>query len=230
MTGSLRADSTGDGGAGGGGGGVGGLVVPRLGGHTLPIREKSLDLGDRQRTEARRRLLQTKRTASFRQNSATESADSIEIYIPEAQTRLWKKVSHSPPRLTSPLWSPPILVFLWAQFLIFYRSLLFILLPPFSISISSLTSSPSHTHTHLSCSLNRQWQPFQCLEILTFYWRRAHPRFSRQALFFLQRILWTFFVATKSKTQSTFMTVVSRGSSSSSMLVLVHLALLHHWK
>uniref|UniRef100_A0A3P9Q4B2 Discs, large (Drosophila) homolog-associated protein 3 n=1 Tax=Poecilia reticulata TaxID=8081 RepID=A0A3P9Q4B2_POERE len=57
-------------------------------GHTLPIREKSLDLGDRQRTEARRRLLQTKRTASFRQNSATESADSIEIYIPEAQTRL----------------------------------------------------------------------------------------------------------------------------------------------
>uniref|UniRef100_A0A3Q3GAP0 Discs, large (Drosophila) homolog-associated protein 3 n=1 Tax=Labrus bergylta TaxID=56723 RepID=A0A3Q3GAP0_9LABR len=49
---------------------------------------KSLDLGDRHRTEARRRLLQTKRTASFRQNSATESADSIEIYIPEAQTRL----------------------------------------------------------------------------------------------------------------------------------------------
>uniref|UniRef100_A0A3P8W1V7 Discs, large (Drosophila) homolog-associated protein 3 n=1 Tax=Cynoglossus semilaevis TaxID=244447 RepID=A0A3P8W1V7_CYNSE len=50
--------------------------------------KKSLDLGERQRTEARRRLLQTKRTASFRQNSATESADSIEIYIPEAQTRL----------------------------------------------------------------------------------------------------------------------------------------------
>uniref|UniRef100_A0A3Q3N7N2 Discs, large (Drosophila) homolog-associated protein 3 n=1 Tax=Labrus bergylta TaxID=56723 RepID=A0A3Q3N7N2_9LABR len=49
---------------------------------------RSLDLGDRHRTEARRRLLQTKRTASFRQNSATESADSIEIYIPEAQTRL----------------------------------------------------------------------------------------------------------------------------------------------
>lgn len=85
VSGSLRADSIGDGGAGGG---SGGLVVPRIGGHTLPIREKSLDLGDRQRTEARRRLLQTKRTASFRQNSATESADSIEIYIPEAQTRL----------------------------------------------------------------------------------------------------------------------------------------------
>lgn len=88
VSGSLRSDSTGDGGAGSGGGGSGGLVVPRLGGHTLPIREKSLDLGDRQRTEARRRLLQTKRAASFRQNSATESADSIEIYIPEAQTRL----------------------------------------------------------------------------------------------------------------------------------------------
>ncbi|XP_061738489.1 disks large-associated protein 3 isoform X1 [Nerophis ophidion] len=82
VSGSLRADSVAD------GGGLGGLVVPRVGGHTLPIREKSLDLGERQRTEARRRLLQTKRTASFRQNSATESADSIEIYIPEAQTRL----------------------------------------------------------------------------------------------------------------------------------------------
>lgn len=88
MTGTLRTDSIADGGAGGGGGSSGVLAVPRLGGHTLPIREKSLDLGDRQRTEARRRLLQTKRTASFRQNSATESADSIEIYIPEAQTRL----------------------------------------------------------------------------------------------------------------------------------------------
>lgn len=104
VSGSLRSDSTGDGGAGSGGGGSGGLVVPRLGGHTLPIREKSLDLGDRQRTEARRRLLQTKRAASFRQNSATESADSIEIYIPEAQTRLWTRdlrVSFST-ALTSP--------------------------------------------------------------------------------------------------------------------------------
>ncbi|MEQ2175137.1 hypothetical protein GOODEAATRI_015125 [Goodea atripinnis] len=88
VSGSLRADSVGDGVSGSAGGGSGGLVVPRVGGHTLPIRDKSLDLGDRQRTEARRRLLQTKRTASFRQNSATESADSIEIYIPEAQTRL----------------------------------------------------------------------------------------------------------------------------------------------
>ncbi|KAL4629472.1 disks large-associated protein 3 [Arapaima gigas] len=33
-------------------------------------------------------LLQAKRSTSFRQNSATESADSIEIYLPEAQTRL----------------------------------------------------------------------------------------------------------------------------------------------
>ncbi|KAM9466125.1 disks large-associated protein 2 isoform 1-T1 [Clarias gariepinus] len=51
-------------------------------------REKSLDLPDRQRQEARRRLMAAKRAASFRQNSATERADSIEIYIPEAQTRL----------------------------------------------------------------------------------------------------------------------------------------------
>uniref|UniRef100_A0A673K098 Disks large-associated protein 3-like n=1 Tax=Sinocyclocheilus rhinocerous TaxID=307959 RepID=A0A673K098_9TELE len=54
----------------------------------VPEREKSLDVGDRQKLETRRRLLQTKRSASFRQNSATESADSIEIYITEAQTRL----------------------------------------------------------------------------------------------------------------------------------------------
>ncbi|XP_064835158.1 disks large-associated protein 3-like [Oncorhynchus masou masou] len=91
VSGSLRADSVSDLSVErgvGGGGGV--LVMPRSGGvgRAVPIREKSLDLGDRQRTEARRRLLQTKRSSSFRQNSATESADSIEIYIPEAQTRL----------------------------------------------------------------------------------------------------------------------------------------------
>uniref|UniRef100_A0A8C8FCQ0 Discs, large (Drosophila) homolog-associated protein 2a n=1 Tax=Oncorhynchus tshawytscha TaxID=74940 RepID=A0A8C8FCQ0_ONCTS len=51
-------------------------------------REKSLDLPDRHRLEARRRLMQAKRAASFRQNSVSERADSIEIYIPEAQTRL----------------------------------------------------------------------------------------------------------------------------------------------
>ncbi|XP_052009916.1 disks large-associated protein 2 [Xyrauchen texanus] len=51
-------------------------------------REKSLDLPDHQRLEARRRLMAAKRAASFRQNSASERADSIEIYIPEAQTRL----------------------------------------------------------------------------------------------------------------------------------------------
>ncbi|XP_071230529.1 disks large-associated protein 3 [Salvelinus alpinus] len=91
VSGSLRADSVSDPSVerGVGGGGVV-LVMPRSGGvgRAVPVREKSLDLGDRQRTEARRRLLQTKRSASFRQNSATESADSIEIYIPEAQTRL----------------------------------------------------------------------------------------------------------------------------------------------
>ncbi|XP_040017125.2 discs large associated protein 2b isoform X3 [Gasterosteus aculeatus] len=52
------------------------------------MRERSLDLQDRQRQEARRRLMAAKRAASFRQNSVTERADSIEIYIPEAQTRL----------------------------------------------------------------------------------------------------------------------------------------------
>ena len=51
-------------------------------------RDKASDAGDRQRQEARKRLLAAKRAASVRQNSATESADSIEIYVPEAQTRL----------------------------------------------------------------------------------------------------------------------------------------------
>uniref|UniRef100_A0A673H2H3 Disks large-associated protein 3-like n=1 Tax=Sinocyclocheilus rhinocerous TaxID=307959 RepID=A0A673H2H3_9TELE len=59
-----------------------------VGGRSVPEREKSLDVSDRQKLDTRRRLLQTKRSASFRQNSATESADSIEIYITEAQTRL----------------------------------------------------------------------------------------------------------------------------------------------
>uniref|UniRef100_A0A3Q3AQU0 DLG associated protein 2 n=1 Tax=Kryptolebias marmoratus TaxID=37003 RepID=A0A3Q3AQU0_KRYMA len=52
------------------------------------MKEKSLDLPDRHRQEARRRLMAVKRAASFRQNSSSERADSIEIYIPEAQTRL----------------------------------------------------------------------------------------------------------------------------------------------
>ncbi|XP_077025818.1 disks large-associated protein 4 isoform X5 [Tamandua tetradactyla] len=51
-------------------------------------RDKTSDAGDKQRQEARKRLLAAKRAASVRQNSATESADSIEIYVPEAQTRL----------------------------------------------------------------------------------------------------------------------------------------------
>ncbi|XP_038603009.1 disks large-associated protein 1 isoform X2 [Tachyglossus aculeatus] len=54
--------------------------------HVPLIRERSLESSQRQ--EARKRLMAAKRTASVRQNSATESADSIEIYIPEAQTRL----------------------------------------------------------------------------------------------------------------------------------------------
>lgn len=57
-------------------------------GRLSQAREKSLELADRQRQEARKRLMAAKRAASYRQNSATESADSIEIYIPEAQTRL----------------------------------------------------------------------------------------------------------------------------------------------
>ncbi|KAF7652332.1 hypothetical protein LDENG_00098270 [Lucifuga dentata] len=59
-------------------------------------REKSADStftsssasAEKQRQEARKRLLAAKKAASFRQNSATESSDSIEIYVPEAQTRL----------------------------------------------------------------------------------------------------------------------------------------------
>ncbi|XP_069508407.1 disks large-associated protein 4 isoform X2 [Ambystoma mexicanum] len=51
-------------------------------------RDKTSDSVDKQRQEARKRLMAAKRAASVRQNSATESADSIEIYVPEAQTRL----------------------------------------------------------------------------------------------------------------------------------------------
>ena len=52
-------------------------------------KDRSVDsAADKQRQEARKRLMAAKRAASVRQNSATESADSIEIYVPEAQTRL----------------------------------------------------------------------------------------------------------------------------------------------
>lgn len=66
--------------------------VPKkpLKGHPPLARDRSLESSERQRLEARKRLLAAKRAASVRQSSATESADSIEIYIPEAQTRLWK--------------------------------------------------------------------------------------------------------------------------------------------
>ncbi|XP_021164760.1 disks large-associated protein 1 isoform X3 [Fundulus heteroclitus] len=61
-------------------------VVPH---HHPPLaRDRSLESSEKQRQEARKRLMAAKRAASVRQNSATESADSIEIYIPEAQTRL----------------------------------------------------------------------------------------------------------------------------------------------
>ncbi|XP_045065479.1 disks large-associated protein 4-like isoform X2 [Coregonus clupeaformis] len=54
-----------------------------------PGKDRSIDSAmDKQRQEARKRLMAAKRAASVRQNSATESSDSIEIYVPEAQTRL----------------------------------------------------------------------------------------------------------------------------------------------
>lgn len=70
--------------------------VPKkpLKGHPPLARDRSLESSERQRLEARKRLLAAKRAASVRQSSATESADSIEIYIPEAQTRLWD--THTP--------------------------------------------------------------------------------------------------------------------------------------
>lgn len=51
-------------------------------------REKSSETADKQRQEARKRLMAAKRAQSVKQNSATESSDNIEIYVPEAQTRL----------------------------------------------------------------------------------------------------------------------------------------------
>ncbi|XP_030630390.1 disks large-associated protein 1 [Chanos chanos] len=57
-------------------------------GHPPLARDRSLESTEKVRQEARKRLMAAKRAASVRQNSATESADSIEIYIPEAQTRL----------------------------------------------------------------------------------------------------------------------------------------------
>ncbi|XP_017553400.1 disks large-associated protein 4 isoform X2 [Pygocentrus nattereri] len=64
--------------------------VPKKPGKSKPVlgREKSGEAVDKQRQEARKRLMAAKRAQSVKQNSATESADSIEIYVPEAQTRL----------------------------------------------------------------------------------------------------------------------------------------------
>ncbi|KAI4900023.1 hypothetical protein NFI96_023289 [Prochilodus magdalenae] len=56
-------------------------------GKALLMRDRSLE--GSQRLEARKRLQAAKRAAAtLRQSSATECMDSIEIYIPEAQTRL----------------------------------------------------------------------------------------------------------------------------------------------
>lgn len=80
--------------------------VPKkpLKGHHPPLaRDRSLESSERQRLEARKRLLAAKRAASVRQSSATESADSIEIYIPEAQTRLWDTQMHVPTHMPNTL-------------------------------------------------------------------------------------------------------------------------------
>ncbi|XP_051568119.1 disks large-associated protein 4-like isoform X2 [Myxocyprinus asiaticus] len=64
--------------------------VPKKPGKSNPAlgREKSNDTVDKQRQEARKRLMAAKRAQSVKQNSTTESTDNIEIYVPEAQTRL----------------------------------------------------------------------------------------------------------------------------------------------
>ncbi|KAM9482394.1 disks large-associated protein 4 isoform 2-T2 [Clarias gariepinus] len=65
-------------------------AVPKKPGKSKAVlnREKSNDTADKQRQEARKRLMAAKRAQSVKQNSATESSDNIEIYVPEAQTRL----------------------------------------------------------------------------------------------------------------------------------------------
>ncbi|XP_060775486.1 disks large-associated protein 4 isoform X2 [Neoarius graeffei] len=64
--------------------------VPKKPGKSKAVltREKSSEAADKQRQEARKRLMAAKRAQSVKQNSATESSDNIEIYVPEAQTRL----------------------------------------------------------------------------------------------------------------------------------------------
>ncbi|XP_035596350.1 disks large-associated protein 4-like isoform X2 [Oncorhynchus keta] len=63
--------------------------VPKKTSKLTSGKDRSVDsVVDKQRQEARKRLMAAKRAASVRQNSATESSDSIEIYVPEAQTRL----------------------------------------------------------------------------------------------------------------------------------------------
>ncbi|XP_049336782.1 disks large-associated protein 1 isoform X2 [Astyanax mexicanus] len=63
--------------------------VPKKPGKSVAMLVRDRSLEGSQRLEARKRLLAAKRAAAtLRQNSATECMDSIEIYIPEAQTRL----------------------------------------------------------------------------------------------------------------------------------------------
>lgn len=108
---------------------------------SLVTREKSLDLPDRHRQEARRRLMAAKRAASFRQNSASERADSIEIYIPEAQTRLWEDRDTGAKQPPPPsLLSPTFKTTLTSLFLKLLLSLLFLLsiYCPLSVTIFSV--------------------------------------------------------------------------------------------
>uniref|UniRef100_A0AAV2M5D0 Uncharacterized protein n=1 Tax=Knipowitschia caucasica TaxID=637954 RepID=A0AAV2M5D0_KNICA len=51
-------------------------------------REKSVDCPPSGASRAHAHKGVPRKGASFRQNSATESTDSLELYVPEAQTRL----------------------------------------------------------------------------------------------------------------------------------------------
>lgn len=216
VSGSLRADSVADGGAGGGGGGSGGLVVPRVGGHTLPMREKSLDLVDRQRTEARRRLLQTKRTASFRQNSATESADSIEIYIPEAQTRLWTEDWGVTLPSSSLILNRAKQTCGSFHLLLCYSSfrILSVYFPQFCYLAHEISND-----SHFSVL---KFRHFTGLDLKSGSWHELQTFWSLWIPFF-SNFGWL-------QTVDFFTLGVSRGSHSSSMPVRVHQALFHHWK
>ncbi|TRY58611.1 hypothetical protein DNTS_007611, partial [Danionella cerebrum] len=69
-------------------------AVPKKPGKSKPslVREKSGDSLEKQKQDARKRLMAAKRAQSVKQNTHslthTDSTDSVEIYVPEAQTRL----------------------------------------------------------------------------------------------------------------------------------------------